>query len=79
MALLQPSSFGPQWDFGREKREILEERDRLKREFEADISVLDRAYEQVCMEEERAQIREERKALEAEKAWLRRQGYLGDQ
>ena len=30
------------------------------------MSVLDRAYEQVCMEEERAQIREERRALEAE-------------
>ena len=79
VAPLQPSSSGPQRDFRREKREILEQRDRLKREFEAHMSVLDRAYEQVCMEEERAQIREERRALEAEKAWLRRQGYLGDQ
>ena len=54
VALLQPSSLGPQWDFRREKMEILEQRDRLKREFEAHMSVLDRAYEQVCMEEKRA-------------------------
>ena len=78
MALLQPSSSGPQRDFRREKQEILEQKDRFQREFEAHMSALDRAYEQVCMAEERAQIREERRALEAEKAWLRRQGYLGD-
>ena len=79
MAFMLPSSQEPQRNFRREKQEFLKWRDQLQREFEAHLSALDQAYKQFCMEEERTQIREEHRALEAEKAWRRSKEYLGDQ